>query len=249
MDESTAAWHESFFRGAWVEVQPCSFPPEDTRATAEAVRELLQLPEKGRVLDVPCGEGRVAQLLAEWGFRVTGIDRSPEFLEQARAKALAAGTEIDYREGDMWSLSLDEQFDGALSLWSSIGYAGEEEDRRYFEGIASSLADGASFVLDTHVLETLLPDFQERSWHRAGDVLVAEERRFDPHTSRVHSHWSFCGSHGVEEAESSIRIYGFRELTAMLRQCGFEDFEAFGSMELELFEVGSSRLVLLAGRR
>lgn len=248
MNDTTEAWHESFFHGAWTEVQPRSFSPEESRATAETVRELLQLPPDGRVLDVPCGEGRVAQILADWGFRVTGIDRSADFLDQARAKAESAGLDIDYRQDDMWSFTVDQTYDGAISLWSSIGYSGEEEDQRYFESIAQALASGGSFVLDTHVMETLLPDFQEHGWHRAGGVLVVEERHFDPSTSRVHSQWSFCGPQGVEEAESSIRIYSFRELVEMLRGAGFDDFVAYGSMELEPFSVGSSRLVLLAGR-
>jgi 2-polyprenyl-3-methyl-5-hydroxy-6-metoxy-1,4-benzoquinol methylase len=59
-----------------------------------AWRALLQdaLPAPpARVLDVGCGTGSVAVLLAELGFTVQGIDLSPRMLEQAAAKARRVG--------------------------------------------------------------------------------------------------------------------------------------------------------------
>jgi demethylmenaquinone methyltransferase/2-methoxy-6-polyprenyl-1,4-benzoquinol methylase len=44
----------------------------------------------GRVLDVATGTGLVAKLLRERGFRVTGLDQSPEMLAAARARFGAA---------------------------------------------------------------------------------------------------------------------------------------------------------------
>jgi demethylmenaquinone methyltransferase / 2-methoxy-6-polyprenyl-1,4-benzoquinol methylase len=42
--------------------------------------------DSGRVLDVATGTGLVAQALVERGFRVTGVDQSPEMLARARAR-------------------------------------------------------------------------------------------------------------------------------------------------------------------
>jgi SAM-dependent methyltransferase len=42
-----------------------------------AIAGLLDLPRGGRVLDAPCGSGRIAARLAERGLDVTGIDISP----------------------------------------------------------------------------------------------------------------------------------------------------------------------------
>jgi predicted TPR repeat methyltransferase len=40
-----------------------------------------------RILDLGCGTGRHADLLAERGYEVVGVDRSPHMIEQARARA------------------------------------------------------------------------------------------------------------------------------------------------------------------
>jgi SAM-dependent methyltransferase len=78
---------------------------------------------------------------------VIGIDSSPAMLAQARAKAAAAGVDLDLREGDMRDLTLDEPaaliycpFRGLLHLptWA--------DRRRVFERVAASLQPGGRFA-------------------------------------------------------------------------------------------------------
>ncbi|GAA1119492.1 methyltransferase domain-containing protein [Streptomyces javensis] len=46
------------------------------------------------VLDLGCGTGSLASLAAEWGHRVTGVDRSPRMVELARAKLAGTGAGV-----------------------------------------------------------------------------------------------------------------------------------------------------------
>ena len=64
-------------------------PGLDERADGDAalITRLLDLRPGARVLDVPCGHGRIANRLAARGFSVTGIDLSDAFLAEARAGA------------------------------------------------------------------------------------------------------------------------------------------------------------------
>src|SRR5512138_3347307 len=45
------------------------------------------LPVGSRILDLACGTGQLAAVLAERGFRVTGLDSSPQMLAFARSHA------------------------------------------------------------------------------------------------------------------------------------------------------------------
>lgn len=239
-------WHRDFFTGLWLDVQRDSFDADTTRELADAAQEALQLLPPARVLDVPCGEGRVAIELASRGFDVTGVERSEELLAMGRSRARERGVEVDWRAGDMWALRGLGGFDAALCLWSSIGYGTEEQDAAFFAGLAAATHDTGAVLIETHVLETLLPQWEPSQWRWAGEIGVGESRVFDPETGRLESEWVFAGKDCRQTRTSSLRIYSYRELAQMLRAAGFAELEAFGSPDLEPFELGSSRLLLLA---
>jgi methyl halide transferase len=56
-----------------------------------------------RVLELGCGTGTNAILLAERGFEVTAVDLSPLAIEQAKRKAAEAGVDVDWICGDVCS--------------------------------------------------------------------------------------------------------------------------------------------------
>jgi cyclopropane fatty-acyl-phospholipid synthase-like methyltransferase len=72
--EKSTEWWESYFDAQYMlEYEPI-FSPERDRHEAARVLDVLGLPDGSRVLDVPCGQGRHAHLLAEAGYNVDGLD-------------------------------------------------------------------------------------------------------------------------------------------------------------------------------
>src|SRR6476469_326078 len=102
----------------------------------------------GPLVELAIGNGRVAIPVARaTGRSVLGIDSSPAMLEQARTRAVAAGVELDLREGDMRELEVADPaaliycpFRALLHLptWS--------DRRRTFERVAASLLPGGRFA-------------------------------------------------------------------------------------------------------
>jgi ubiquinone/menaquinone biosynthesis C-methylase UbiE len=73
------------------------------------------------VLDVACGTGNAAIPAAATGAKVTGLDLTPELFEAARARAEAAGVEVEWVEGDAEELPYDdESFDAVLSTFGCM---------------------------------------------------------------------------------------------------------------------------------
>jgi SAM-dependent methyltransferase len=103
---------------------------------------------RGPLVELAIGNGRVAIPVAQaTGERVIGIDSSPAMLEQARARALEAGVELELHQGDMRDLAVDEPaaliycpFRALLHLptWS--------DRRRTFERVAESLLPDGRFA-------------------------------------------------------------------------------------------------------
>lgn len=144
---------------------------------------------------------------------------------------------------------MDGRFDAALCMWSSIGYGSEDDDRRFFSAVRERLEPGGGLLIETHVTETLLPWFEPHGFRWAGDVGVTENRQFDPAASRIVTEWILSAADRRETSVSSLRLYTYRELVTLLDTAGFDVADAFGSTDLEPFELGSSRLFLAAKRR
>jgi SAM-dependent methyltransferase len=71
-----------------------------------------------RVLDLGCGTGGHAVLLADRGFEIVGVDRSPDMLRVARDRSPAARFEL----GEIGAVDLGETFDAVLMMFAVLGY-------------------------------------------------------------------------------------------------------------------------------
>lgn len=73
------------------------------------------------VLDVACGAGNATIPAAQRGATATGLDLTPKLLEIARARALEAGAEINFVEGDAEDLPFgDGSFDRVSSVFGTM---------------------------------------------------------------------------------------------------------------------------------
>jgi ubiquinone/menaquinone biosynthesis C-methylase UbiE len=73
------------------------------------------------VLDVACGTGNATIPAARAGANVTGLDLVPKLIEEGKAKADAAGLEIDWIEGDAEQLPFEDRtFDRVISVFGNM---------------------------------------------------------------------------------------------------------------------------------
>ncbi len=128
------------------------FTPWDTGevpAELSAVVDGPQALRPGRALDIGCGTGAQAVYLARNGWQVTAIDAVSRPLARARARAAAAGVEVDWIEASVARLA---------ELWLAPGFAlvfdrgcfhGLSDDERaaYAASVTALAAPGATLLL------------------------------------------------------------------------------------------------------
>src|SRR4051812_5345684 len=144
--------------------------------------EVLELPSGSRILDVPCGQGRHAHLLAEAGFDVDGLDYSPDLLRIARKRG--TGRTLRYTRGDMRKMPArwSGRFDAVLNLFTSFGFfVDPADDARVVREIARVLKPGGCFIWHGGSRDGVMASFLARDWWRASDdTMIAHRRSFDP---------------------------------------------------------------------
>ena len=99
----------------------------------------------GRALDVACGAGRNAILLAQAGYQVDAIDISPEGLNLARQNAENQGLSINWIEHDLdQPYYFDTDYDLIIVMWYvNLGLISR---------LCDCLAKGAYLVCEEHLI-------------------------------------------------------------------------------------------------
>ena len=246
-------WWKDFFSGLVVDFWRAALPDEVTRAETAFLKKHLALSPATRVLDVPCGHGRLAIELAADGCDVTGVDLSSELLGAARELASRRGVSdrISWHVADMRDLPADGRFDAAFCMGGSFGYLGDESDAAFLRAVARALAPGGRFALDaSKALEPLLAVFRERHDLTAGGIRFEAENRYDARRGVYENRYRLTRlSDGtVEEKLAAHRIYSVSQHCAMLEAAGLEVLELFGSTQGAPHRPGSSQLLLVSRR-
>jgi SAM-dependent methyltransferase len=240
-------WWENFFHGVALDFWRAVITDDQTRAEADFIQTHLQLPVGAKVLDVPCGNGRLSLALAEYGFQLTGIDIAAEFIEEAKTESAVRGLLIEWHLGDMRDLPWPAHFDGAFCFGNSFGYLDDEGNADYLKAVSRALRPRARFLLDAPaVAECLLPNLQpHRSMEIAG-INVGIETEYNSAQHRMFNDFTFTRNGQTDKRSSSQRIYTYDELTALLREAGLEVITSFASLAEDAFKPGAQRLLLVS---
>jgi SAM-dependent methyltransferase len=242
-DDWFVGFHEGLKAKFW---RVASEPWADDKAAAIAA--LLDLPAGGRVLDAPCGAGRIAVRLAERGLDVTGVDISAPELVVARAAAAERGVAVRFEQGDVRELP-EEEFDALVCWGNSFGYMPHAATFDHLSSCRGALRKGGQLLLDTSTAaEAVLPGLREELAYDLGEVRMLARQVYDAPRSRIVTEMEFTAP-GREPERSVVvhHVHTVAELVRMLEQSGFAVEELLGdALSGDRFELGSGRLVLVA---
>ena len=221
-------------------------PEERSDEDVELIVRLLDLRPGMRVLDVPCGHGRIANRLARLGCQVVGIDRSASFLDLAKRD----GAGVDYRLGDMRELTPDGPFDAVVNWFTSFGYFDDATNRGLLAAWRRALGPGGKLVMDLQNRQRVLAVMmaaggQAIALRERGDDLLVDRTTFDVATARTETERISVRAGRVRRYWFSVRTFAFTELRDWLLEAGFAEVAGCGG-EGEPLSLGSRRMVVVA---
>lgn len=197
--------------------------------------------KRARVLDIPCGIGRVSVPLTKLGYNVTGVDFSPYFVRMAEKKAKLFGvtkrTKFSVgRMKDVGSLFPGASFDAAINIFTSIGFGSEADDLSFFRGLKKVVRKGGLFVIGRLASrDFLLTHFSGNLYDETDDLVILHKNKLDVEHSRMSSKWRFYqklnGSlRYASESAIDLRLYSPHELVKMLEESGWKVSAIYDSL-------------------
>lgn len=234
----------------WKETYPFMFPRKRFTDTPEQVEKILQLvkPRGKAVLDLCCGPGRFAVVLASKGFKVTGVDRTEFLLKKAKARARRAKVKIEWVKCDMRDYLQRERFDLVLNMFTSFGYFDcKEEDLQVLQNIFSGLKPGGIVLIDVIGKERLANIFQPTSSQvLPNGTRVVELREIFDNWTRIRNEWLIIRKGRSKSFKFHHTIYSGQELIDRLEHVGFHKVKIFGSLDGSEYGPRAQRLIAVA---
>lgn len=184
------------------------------------------------LLEFGSGTGKHGRLLAEHGYRVTGIERSAEMVAQAKA------TEgFSCQQGDICTVQLGRTFDAVLSLFHVVSYlVSNEALRAVFARAAEHLNPSGLFIFDIWYSPAVYAQRPEVRVKRMTDgaieiTRIAEPAIF-PNENRVDVNYTVfardlaTGVYQTFTETHPMRHFSLPELDLLAEMSGFERLAA-----------------------
>jgi len=259
---SRSGWYVRFFTGLYSRVLARQFRRSTSLQEARTVKRLLRVRRGARrcgrnasrrfcgarVLDIPCGQGRLTIPLARMGLRMTGVDLTPGYIWTARRNAKRSRLRIDFIRGDMREAVSPGGFDAAFNWFGSFGYFSDEDNLKFCRAVLRALKPGGRFLVEGPNKHWILANFRPRMESVYGGVRIVQRSRWDRRGSRIVTRWTLLRGKKVEHHTSRMRIFGGADMRGLLLSAGFRDIRLYGRRPVGPFRRNSPRLVAVGKR-
>jgi SAM-dependent methyltransferase len=228
------AWDDSDSQRSFVEW--VGFPDAIQSASeADAIEQITGLKPSATVLDVGCGAGRHAIEFARRGHRVKGIDPAASFIDIARAAALDASVDVQFRVQDAVDLTEVDFYDQAFAFNHTPGFLEPNQLVQHLAVIQKSLRLCGQFllVMAGPKMTPTWPPRPAKDWADRSDSLILSEKRYKgPYRLERNLIIDVTGDEIIDLNERQ-RAYSLEEITRCLESAGFNDIVAIRNLEGE----------------
>ena len=225
----------------------------DYQATVDFYWQILQ--KEGlnprTAVDLACGTGSVALLLAKKGLQVTGVDMSEEMLCEAFQKAQDMENPPYFVCQPLQNLRLPRGVDLAVCALDSMDYITDPADcREAIFRIYRALNPGGCFIFDVNTPQKLRAMDGQVFLDEDENVYCVWRGDFDENTN-ICSYgmdlFQRTGDVWVRSFEEHQEYaYSAEELVSYLRQAGFTHIQAFGDRRMDAPKADELRIYLKA---
>ncbi len=188
-----------------------------------------------RILDLCCGSGDLAAVLAARGYDVLGLDGSPRMLDRAQIAAPGAR----FRLADARTFVVEQPFDAVLCMYDSLNHlASLDELRQTFSQVYAALKPGGMFLFDLNTRDGFEVRFQGSFGFAEADRSLLVRATFDDQED-IGRYALTLFRRQVEDRLNSLDASHWIRTDAMLEQRCFEEHQVRAALAEAGFDAAS----------
>jgi cyclopropane fatty-acyl-phospholipid synthase-like methyltransferase len=213
-----------------------------TQRECDLIQRFLELKSGSSIIDCPCGYGRHSIELARKDYRITGVDLSKDYIQNAKYESEKAKLNCRFRQADMRNLPKDlSGFDACINMFFSFGFFSDAENLNTLENFASVLKTGGRLLIHTDVNPDRLVDASYRdrplrTLYNNARLKVTEY--YDEKTRRLVGSWKISDANNrTVERFYSVRIYSHEEMVSMMQNAGFCNLQILSAEDSQSVDI------------
>lgn len=253
-------WWKTAFDDKYLKTYVDYSTSEATKNEVEFLLQQLSLPKKAHILDLACGTGRHALMLAQKKYQLTAFDFSPTLLKVLAKNVRSSKVDIQIIRGDMRKLPFVNKFDAVINMFTAFGYFSDEDNAQVIKNVSKSLKKGGKFVLDysnpyrtTSFIVWREPGQDAKKpiskLHKLSNgIEITTEHFLDPMTARWFMHRTWVEKGRKKTYKTAVRLYSIPEIINLFLKYHLKDIVLFGDYDGSPFTPQSPRLIVFATR-
>ncbi|MDW5551407.1 class I SAM-dependent methyltransferase [Methanosarcina sp.] len=191
--------------------------------------------EKMNILDLGCGPGLYAELMAKRGHKVTGVDFSKNSIEYARSEALKKNLDIEYVNQNYLELCEENKYDLAMMLFTDFGVLTPIARKTLLQNVYRALKPNGTFIFDVLSDKDIELKVSEKSWEmeeygfwKDRPYLVLSDSYYYPKDKVIlYQHIVIDDSDNFDVYRFWTHFFTSDDMKKMLVQEGFEEIECY----------------------
>jgi SAM-dependent methyltransferase len=242
-NEAQKEWFSEWFDTPYYHIL---YSNRNEEEAAQFIRNLISFlepnPNSAYMLDLACGKGRHSVSLNKLGFRVKGLDLSPQSIAAANE---FQNDKLAFDVHDMREV-YPERFSHIFNLFTSFGYFDNQADNlRVLHSIEQMLEPGGTLVIDFMNALKVIDNLVQDEVKEIGGITFHIRREYDGQHIFKHIYFQDNG----KEFNFTERVQALKEsdFYNLLSATSLQIIRIFGDFSLSPFDAESSdRLILVA---
>lgn len=218
---------------------------ELTKKQVKFIIDVLHLKENDRILDICCGIGRHLIELSKKGIYGVGVDFNKKYIDIAN-KNKKKSKNLEFINIDTRKIDFENEFNAAISIWTSFGYFTDRENLDLLKKVNRSLQNEGKLLIDIENIYYLVNNLPKERWENKNDEYILERNELNLRSSRLKTERILIKNKKSFEYIRNYRIYTLSEFKNHLLDAGFKLVNYYGGYEKEELNLFSKRLIIIS---